>query len=71
MTIPDFCQYMNSDLSPSLFLSPGFPRKISLETARKFLHDLGYERVDSGKKGVYIDAHERLQERSICRNCMI
>ena len=51
---------------PFLSLPPGFPRKISLETARKLLYDLGFERTDSGKKGVYIDGHERpdvVQER--------
>ncbi|XP_062501393.1 uncharacterized protein LOC134178536 [Corticium candelabrum] len=59
MTVADFCQYVNDQLLPSLTLSPGFPRRISLETARKVLYDLGFERVDSGKKGVYIDEHER------------
>ena len=68
MTIQDFCQYLNNDLLPSLSFLRGLPNKVSLETARKFLHNLGFERVDTGKKGVYIDGHERpdvVQERAI------
>ena len=68
MTIQDFCQYLNNDLLPSLSFLRGLPNKVSLETARKFLHNLGFERVDTGKKGVYIDGQERpdvVQERAI------
>ena len=59
MTMPDFCQHINNEILPSSFLSPGFPRKICLESARKLLYHLGFKRVDTGKKGVYIDGHER------------
>ena len=51
MRIQDFCQHVNKDLLPLLSLPPGFPTKISLETARKILLDLCFERTDSGKKG--------------------
>ena len=67
MRIQDFCHHVNNNLLPLLSLPPGFPRKISLETARKLLHDLGFERTDSGKV-VHIDGHERpdvVQERAV------
>ena len=51
MTVKDFCQHYNNDILPFISSPPGFPRKVCLETARKFLHDLGFERVDCGKKG--------------------
>ena len=35
MTVPGFCQHINNEILPSSFLSPGFPRKICLEYARK------------------------------------
>ena len=45
-------------LLPNSTLEPGFPRKIGLETARKWLHHLGFE-VLTAKKGIFIDGHER------------
>ena len=39
-------------------LEPGFPRKISVETARNWLHKLGFE-VLTAKKGCFVDGHER------------
>ena len=39
-------------------LEPGYPCKRSQETARKWLHDLGF--VSSiPKKGTHVDGHER------------
>ena len=43
----------------NVVLPAGFPRMIGLETARKFLLDLGFQRVDVGKKGICTDGHER------------
>lgn len=37
---------------------PGYPRKISVQTARLWLHELGFQVLDK-KKGIYIDGHER------------
>ena len=49
---------MNETLLPNSTLEPGFPRKIGLETARKWLHHLGFE-VLTANKGIFIDGHER------------
>ena len=38
-------------------LEPGCPRNISVETARHWLHELGFK-VLSAKKG-FVDGHER------------
>ena len=53
LTAADFCVWVNESLLPN-----SFPRKICLETARKWLHYLGFE-VLSAKKGIFIDGHER------------
>ena len=58
MTAIDFCKWVNSKLLPNCTLEPGYPRKISVETARKWLHELGFE-VITPCKGIYIDGHER------------
>ena len=58
MTSIDFCRWVNEALLPNSTLEPGFPRKIGLETARKWLHHLGFE-VLTAKKGIFIDGHER------------
>ena len=58
MTSVSFCRWVNDELLPNVALEPGFPRKISLETARKWLHKLDFHVLDQ-KKGVYIDGHER------------
>ena len=53
---------------PITSLPSGFPKQISLETAKTFLLDLGFQRTDVGTKAVYIDGHERetvVQERQI------
>lgn len=43
---------------PNHALDPGFPRKISCETARKWLHELGFS-VIYAKIGTYVDGHEQ------------
>ena len=58
MTAQSFCDWTNNDLLLSSHLPPYFPRTISLRTAIRWLHHLGFRPV-SHKKGVYIDDHER------------
>ena len=58
MTAGSFCRWVNENLLPNSVLDPGYPRKISVQTARKWLHELGFVVLDK-KKGVYIDGHER------------
>ena len=58
LTIGSFCEWVNNDLLPNETLEPGFPRKVSVETAHKWLHQLGFE-VKVKKKGTFVDGHER------------
>ena len=58
MTASTFCQWVNDDLLPSHHLPPELPRSISLRTAMRWLHKLGF-RPTSHKKGAYVDGHER------------
>ena len=58
LTTVDFCKWVNESLLPNNTLEPGFPRKIGLETARLWLHHLGFE-VLTVRKGIFIDGHER------------
>ncbi len=41
LTVSKFCQWVNDDL-PNTTLEPGFPQKIGLEMARKWMHELGF-----------------------------
>ena len=54
LTSADFCRWINDSLLPHSTLEPGFPRKISTETARLWLHHLGFE-VLTAQKGIFID----------------
>ena len=58
MTASSFCEWVNNDLLPSSTLPPYFPRAISVRTATRWLHRLGF-RLTSHKKGAYVDGHER------------
>ena len=58
LTACSFCEWVNEELLVNETLEPGFPRKISVETARHWLHELGFE-VLGAKKGCYVDGHER------------
>ena len=58
MTLYTFCHWVNETLLQNSVLVPGYPRRIGLETARKWLHELGFSKI-SVKKGTYIDGHER------------
>ena len=60
MTAADFCRYVNDELlhpDGGEVIPHGFPRQISVETARKWLHELGFS-VKQKKKGIYVDGHD-------------
>ena len=59
LTVGTFCQWVNDDLLPNETLEPGFPRKIAVETVRKWMHELGFY-VVLKKKGTFVDGHERV-----------
>ena len=58
LTASAFCQWVNNELLPNSVVEPGYPRRVSVETARKWLHGLGFD-VLQLSKGVFIDGHER------------
>lgn len=66
MTATDFCKWVNKSLLPNWTLEAGFPRKVSVETARTWLHHLGFE-VLKAKKGIFIDGHERPDVIEYCK----
>ena len=73
LTKHSLCHWINEELLPNENLEPGFPRQISVETARKWLHELGFE-VLSADKGMFFDGHERedvVKERKIFLEKMI
>lgn len=49
LTVSMFCQWVNDDLLPNESLEPAFPTRISNETARKWMHELGFG-ANLGKK---------------------
>ena len=57
LTVGMFCEWVNNELLPNETLEPGYPRKISVETPRKVMHELGFEVVVK-KKGTFFDGHE-------------
>ena len=42
LTASKFCQWFNCNLIPSESLAPGFPHSISVQTARIWMHELGF-----------------------------
>ena len=58
LTVPEFCKWVNKSLLPNSTIAPGFPRKIGMETSRKWLHEMGFE-VLTPRKGIFIDGHEQ------------
>ena len=58
MTALSFCQWVNDTLLEQHDLPANLPRRISLRTATRWLHHLGF-RPQSHKKGTYVDGHER------------
>ena len=47
LNLQSFTAWVNTVLLPNHALDPGFPRKISCETARKWLHELGFSVTDA------------------------
>ena len=58
LTAGMFCHWVNETLLPNETLEPGFPRKVVVDTARKWMHELGFQ-VLTAKKGAFVDGHER------------
>lgn len=58
MTATSLTTWVNTELLPSQVLELGFPRNISVETGRKWLHELVFFHCQS-KKGITYDDHER------------
>ena len=42
ITTASFCQWVNNELLSNHVLEPGFPRKICIDTARRWLHHLEF-----------------------------
>ena len=59
LTNSTFCKWVNEVLLPNQVLDPGFPRSVSIETSRKWLHFLGFS-MRGHKKGTHVDGHEWL-----------
>ncbi len=62
-----FCQWVNECLLPSSCLEAGFPRKISVETGRKWLDKL----VLQANKGAYFDGVDVIEYRNTFLKTMI
>ena len=60
MRAHSFCDWINNDLLVSIHLPPFFPREISLRTAVRWLHHLGFKPVSHKKAGI---AHNAIQGR--------
>ena len=59
MTAATFCNWLNNTLLPQVAEHyPNTPSSVSQRTAVRWLHCLGFQKVDS-KRGIYIDGHER------------
>ena len=67
LTVGGFCEWVNTDLLINETLEPGYPRKIGLETACKWMHELGFE-VVAKKKGTFVDTHECEDVVEYCKN---
>ena len=58
MTAASFCSWVNDTLLLHYDLPANLPQRISLRTATRWLHHLGF-RPQSHQKGAYVDGHER------------
>ena len=59
MTAKQFCKWINDHLLPDVILyHPQVPQKISIHTATRWLHQIGFQPSPT-HKGVYLDGHER------------
>ena len=43
LTASSFCHWVNNELPPNFVLEPGYSHRVSVETARKWLPELGFE----------------------------
>ena len=59
LTVGQFCEWVNNNLLPNETLEPGFPRKVSVETSRKWMVEPGFNVVRK-KKGTCVDGYELL-----------
>ena len=67
MTAATFCAWLESDLLPLVRQHhPDAPAKVSVPTATRWLHKLGFN-PSSTKKGLYIDGHERKDVVDYCK----
>ena len=55
--IASSCQWVNNELLPNSVSETGYPQRVSVETPRKWFHELGFE-ILQRSKGVFIDGHE-------------
>lgn len=69
LNVGQLCQWVNDDLLPNETLEPGFPRKVSMETARKWMIELGFSVVRK-KKGTYVDGHEHEDVVDYCKTLL-
>jgi len=58
LTAAVFYHWINKVLLLNSVLEPGYPRRVSLTTALRWLHNIGFQ-VIKKKKGTYVDRHER------------
>ena len=59
MTAASFCHWVNGDL-PTQVLEPGYPRKISVETGRKWLSELGFTVLEHKKEHMLTDMNDQM-----------
>ena len=67
LTAGTFCQWVNGCLLVNNVLEPGYPRRISISTALRWLHNLGFQ-VIKKKKGTYVDGLKGLLSLNTDRN---
>ena len=60
MTLAAFCLWVKDDLFPNVTLEPGYPRRISVETARKWFHHPGFKVLSPSKGCTLTDTKERM-----------
>ena len=56
MKLHSFSSWINDALLLNHALEPGYPHRVSTETSRKWLYELGFHVIDA-KKGTYVDGH--------------
>ena len=49
MATLELCKWTNKSLLPNSTLEPSYPRKVSVERARKWLHELGFKVLTAQK----------------------